>query len=620
MSIGPSSPNWLSIGNYGITSDMDSARYYAQNATASAISYANSLRDALTNLAPDVITPEFPTVGGAPAIEATEAPELAEISLNFPSAPSDFSHTLSIDTLFPEMFDEDPPALIIPAVPTAPTDSAPSAPALATIDDVPDFPGVTLPSAPSLLGVNTYKFDGVDIPSFSEDIPELQVAAPSIVSYAPGSQYTSALLTSAVDTLRDQIDNGGTGLTAEAETALWNQAREREAISAADALLELDRLEVLGYSMPTGVYLDSRLKITTEMHARTVSLSRDIAIENARLMVETGRQALAQAVQLESTLLNYNNQIEQRAFDSARYETEAAVSIYNARVQAYAAFIDAYRVKVATYEAQIRGEMAKVEAYTAEMQAEQVKANVNASLVQQYATQVNASLAEIEIYKASVDAINAKAEIEKIKSEIYAEQIRGYVAKINGYTAQIEGFKSVVAAEATKQDAYKTKVDAYGVKVAAASKNIDSRIEEYKARLAAKTAEWQGYVAKVNSEGERARAISYQNSASIDAYKGAVAAEASYNEVLTKQWQASLEQAQRVAEIGVSAAKANGELAATTRSLGLDAAKVGAQVSAQIAAAALNAVSFSGSVSSSTSESNSASQSVSHSTSYDADF
>jgi len=620
MAIGPSTPDWRTIGNYGITADMDSARTYAANAANTAISYANALKTALSNLTPEVITPVFPTVGGAPALTPTAAPELADISLDFPSAPTVFDGALSIDALLPEAFDDDPPQLIFPAAPATFTGSIPDAPALGTINDVPDFPGVSLPAAPSLLSVSTYRFGGVDIPTFSDDIPELQVAAPSVVSYTPGSQYTSGLLTSATNTLQDWIDNGSTGLTKAEETALWNRAREREAIATADALLELDRLEVLGYSIPTGVYLDSRLKITTEMHARTVSLSREITVENARLMVENGRQALAQAVQLESTLLNYNNQIEQRAFESARFETEAAVSIYNARVQAYAAFIDAYRIKVAAYEAKIRGELAKVEAYSAEMQAEQVKANVNTSLVQQYATQVNAALAEIEVYKASVDAINAKAEIEKIKSEIYAEQIRAYVANINAYTAQVEGFKSVVAAEATKQDAYKSRVDAYGIQVSAAYKAIEARIEEYKAKLAAKTTEWQGYIARVDGEGEKARALAYQNTATIDAYKGAVAADAAYNELLTKQWQVAIEQAQRVAEIGVSAAKANGELAATTRSLGLDAAKVGAQVSAQLAAAALNAVSFSGSVSSSVSESNSASQSVSHSTSYDADF
>ena len=88
-----------------------------------------------------------------------------------------------------------------------------------------------------------------------------------------------------------------------------------------------------------------------------------------------------------------------------------------------------------------------------------------------------------------------------------------------------------------------------------------------------------------------------------------MASTSAYNEVLVKQWQVSLDQAQRTAEIGINTAKANAELYITTRSLALDAAKTGAQVSAQIGAAAMNAVNFSGTVSSS--EAYSASESLS---------
>jgi hypothetical protein len=54
--------------------------------------------------------------------------------------------------------------------------------------------------------------------------------------------------------------------------------------------------------------------------------------------------------------------VEQRFFDSCKYATEAGVSIYNAKVQAYAAFVDAFKARIAVYEATIRGELAKVDA------------------------------------------------------------------------------------------------------------------------------------------------------------------------------------------------------------------------------------------------------------------
>jgi hypothetical protein len=85
--------------------------------------------------------------------------------------------------------------------------------------------------------------------------------------------------------------------------------------------------------------------------------------------------------------------------------------------------------------------------------------------------------------------------------------------------------------------------------------------------------------------------------------------------VLTKQWQATIEQAARIAEIGVSTAKANAELYITVRQSAIEAAKVGATVSAQLGAAALNAINWSSTDSSSKSESKSTSESSVDSTS-----
>ena len=140
-------------------------------------------------------------------------------------------------------------------------------------------------------------------------------------------------------------------------------------------------------------------------------------------------------------------------------------------------------------------------------------------------------------------------------------------------------------------------------------------LKAFEGQLAAKNAEYDGYKAAVSGEAARVDAIAKTSGVQADAYKSRVESIGAYNETLTKQWAATIDQQERIAEIGVSAAKANAELYITTRSLALDAAKTGAQVAAQIGAAALNAVNYSSSVSSSKSygESNSASNSGSNS-------
>lgn len=579
--------------------------------------YLVALAAATVGVNPPTITPVWPSTPPAPTLAGTTLPTFEQVVWQMPNMPTPFSGSLTLGDYLPAPFDTNPPVLSYGTAPADFTEALPTAPGVDVSYTMPTL-SLTLPSPPSLLSISTYTFGGLTLPTpISGDIPELSVVAPTVVEYIPGSMYTSSLLQNAQSILQDYIVNGGTALPPAVEEALWNRGRDREYRAQADAIAELERMEALGYAFPPGVYINARTKISTEMGYVATTLSREIAIENAKLEQENIKWAMQSAIQLEGQLIQYNNQVEQRLFEAAKYATEAGIQIYNAKVQAYAAYLDAYKTKVNIYEAQIRAELAKVEAYKAEMEAESVKAQVNTALVQQYKTQVDAALANVEVFKAEVSAIQLKAEIEKMKIEIFGEQVKAYGAKVNAYTAGVEGFRAKVGAEASKQDAFRSQVQAYAAQVEAGAKVIEAKIDEYKANIDAKTAEWEGYKAAAAAESSKAQAITAGNQALAESYKAEVTAVSSYNEVLTKQWQVAVDQAQRTAEIGIQAAKANAELYTTTRSLALEAAKVGAQVSAQIGAAALNSAnwSWSESTSDSTSLSNSVSNSISSSTS-----
>jgi len=583
--------------------------------------YLVSLANATVGLSPPVISPVFPSTPTAPPLLTSTPPDMQEVIWQIPDLPAPFSGSLDLGTYLPEPFDATPPVLSYGTAPADFVEALPDAPGVNMDFVTPDLT-VTLPAPPSLLSINTYAFGGVSFPTIDTTVPTLNIAAPSVVPYVPGSLYTSSLLSAAQSTLERFIVDGGTALPPAIEEALWGRARDREYRTQADAISELDRMEGLGYSAPPGVYMSARTRIATEMGYTATTLSREIAIENAKLEQENIGEALKVATQLEGQMIQYRNAVEQRLFESVKYATEAGVQVYNAQVQAYAAYLDAYKTKVAVYEAQIRAELGKVEAYKAQMEAESVKAQINTALVEQFKAQITAALANVEVFKAEVAAIQTKAEIEKMKIEIFGEQVKAYASKVNAYTAGVEGFRAKVQAEASKQDAFKSQVEAYSAQVDAGAKVIGAKIEEFKARIDAKNTEWEGYKAASAGQAARAQAIASVNSSLAESYKAESMAISSYNEVLTKQWQVSIDQAERIVEIGVSAAKANAELYTTTRGLALEAAKVGAQVSAQIGAAALNSANWSwsesdsNSVSDSTSRSSSTSSSVSTSTSY----
>jgi len=587
---------------------------YAENQINAAHEYIRQLGLVAGELIPPNIEAQWPEIDAAPAPVTTLPPQMQDVVWEMPAAPTEFTGSLDIGDYMPEPFDEDPPELIFGTAPTAPTDAIPDAPGVDFTYDEPTL-DLTLPAPPDLLSLNVQTFDGITVPTIDFDVPELTIEEPTIREYTPGEDYTSGLLTAIQNELLDRIQNGGTGLPPDVEEAIWNRGREREYKSQQDAITSLERMESLGYMMPPGIYLDARLKLETEMNYNAANISREIMIAQAELEQKNIAQALENAIGLEAKLMDYTNAVEQRLFEAARYATEAGIAIYNAKVQAYSAYVDAYKAKVAIYEAQVRAELTKVEAFKAEVEAELAKAQVNRALVDQYKAQVEASLANVEVFKAQILLIQSKADIEKLKVEIFGEQVRAYGARINAYTAGVEGYRAEIGAEATKQEAYTARVRAYGAEVDAQTKAIEARIQEFTARLRAKEVEWEGYKAEAEAQSSRARATASYNESLATAYRAEVSATSAYNDAITKQWQVAVDQAQRVTEIGVSTAKANAELYITTRSLALDAAKVGAQVSAQLGAAALSVMNLSESYSSSENYQGSESRSNSTSTS-----
>jgi hypothetical protein len=587
---------------------------YAQGRVTVVDRFIDSLTNAVLTLSPPPITPIFPDGASAPAVDIPTPPEFSTPVWTAPGFPKELAAILDVSDLEIGTFDDNPPVINYGTAPTANFGEMPDAPTVNLDYKDPEL-SITLPQRPNLLSLDVRKFSGLNLPTFDAADPVLTAIEPSVVPYQPGAQYTSALLTGLKRTLEDRITTGGTGLTQEVENAIWDRGREREARSYADSVAQLDEMEGLGYSFPPGAFLAARAKIITEMDYVNRGHSREVMIKSAELMLDNVKHALTTSVQLEGQLIDYNNAVEQRLFESARYATEAGVSIYNAKVQAYGAMVDAYRAKVGVYEARIRAEVSRVDAYRAEIAAEEAKASINRALVDQYKAEIEAALSGIEIYKAEIAGIQAKAEIERTKVMIFGEQVRGYTAQINAYTAGVEGFRATVQAEQTKQQVYQSQIEAFTARVNAQSRIIDTRIEAYKGAIAGKTAEYDGYRAAVAGESARVDAIAKTNGVLADAYKSRVEAAGTYNEVLTKQWAATLDQNARISDIGINAAKANAELYISSRSLALEAAKTGAQVAAQIGSAALNAVNFSGSVSSSQSYGESNNASVSDSTS-----
>lgn len=597
---------------------------YAHDRVTAVDGFLSGLTAQVLTLVAPTITPVFPTVQTAPAPAVAAEPVVTNPVFVAPGIPAAFTTVLVTGDLDIQPFDTQPPTLVYGTAPPPFAGALPDAPSVNLQFTYPEL-SVTLPAAPPLLSVDTIAFNAPTLPVLTAQAPDtIWLTPPQITNYTPGSQYTSALLTDLKTYLQGVISNGTSGLTRPGEEAIFARGLEKEAYNQADALLKIDQMEGLGYMFAPGIWLDARLKIIQQTDAAQRGYAREVTAQSVQLNLDQIKDALQNAVGIETQLINYNNQVEQRLFEAAKYVTEAGVSIYNAKVQAYQAMTTVYATKIEAYKAQVQAALTVVEIYKAQIEAERVKAEINVETIKLYEAQISAAMTNVEIWKAELSGIQIKADIEKTKVQLFGEFVQAYGMQVNAYSANVEAYKATLQAEATKQQVYSSQVDAYSALVTSRVKVLDARIETFKAQISAKELEYEGYKTAVAGASAQVDAEVRTQGLLVDMYRANISSTQSYNELLTKQWQVALDQSERVAQIGVSAAESQAQLYVSTRGLALEAAKASAQVSAQIAAAGINAVNYSGSVSSSesygvsTSTSTSASGGSSYSTSLSA--
>lgn len=569
-----------------VTQAFDQATAYALSATDKAESFLNALNS--TVYAPPTLSVTWSSLA-APSIDALpETPTLPTITFVTPG-PLPTELALVEPSITIDDFNEAAPVV---ADLTAPTISYGSAPLVPNVGEVlvPDAPALSFPDAPSQLSISVVGFGGLNLREDwldrLEDMPILDLVAPTPFSYARGPEYASALLDSLKTTLHQRMQ-GGTGLNSAVEQAIWARGRDRETLIALANENDITRQsEALGFQLPPGV-LAAQIRQAQQVYYDKLSgLSRDVMVKQAELEQQNLKDTIAAGMQLEGQLIDYSYKLEQIAFETAKTYAENALQVHNAALEQYKALLQAYQTYASVYREIIQAELAKVEVYKAQLDAEKTKADINKSLVDAYKAEIEASMAQVEIYRAQVSAAQTLVQLEQAKIGAAGEQIKAYVAQVNAETAKVEAYKAQVGAEATKVDMYRTKAQAFSAKVGAQAERARAEISRYSALYQAKASEWDGYRAKVGAEQARIQALGLQSNALLDGYRAAAAATTAKAEMQTKIWETQIRQYEAGQNITLQAAKINADNLMTANNARLDAAKVGAQVFAQLASSA----------------------------------
>lgn len=604
----------------------ENSQTYATIAFNGAIAFLNEIAGIAQTVSdlPDV-SPEMGEVSTTlTPIVIPDAPVRPEgMALNLAPPPAEpVLDTVAVADLGPAPdFSAQAPVVDL-AIP-APAPLSETLPVAPTLDPValPEAFEVTLPATPTLIGLQLPDVPTLDLPTFDVALPAVPMA-PDVGSFAfVEERYASALLDDLRARLLEWVDGAATGLDPAVERAIWTRAREREADANQRKLRELSRdFARRGFTKPQGALSVALSDALQEIQHRDADLSREIMVKQAELEQSNRHFAFEQAWQVESGLIQYANQIAQRAFEAARFALQIALEVFQAQAAQYEAQIKGVALQVDVFKARLQAELAKLDIFRAQIEAQKLVGEINTQLTEQYKAQLLGVQALADIYKARVEAANVIAEINKAAISAYAERVRAYGEAVRAKAAEYDGYATRVKAEVSKVDVFRAQADAYRsqvegfsalVSAKAAEKTLELKIKQ-EAPIDLFKARTEAFRTQVGAESERVRALGAIYQADAQVFSARTQADSARASAEATIYRAESDVNVAEAQIRIEAAKANISKLMSQVQLLSENVRAGAQVSAQLAAAALSQINISTGTSASSSVSSSISRSDSN--------
>lgn len=552
--------------------------------------------------------------------DAPTPPTLTDIEFNAPAKPST---TLPAD-----------PTVMIPSPPTLGLIPEPGSPPTLSQVAIPDYISQPLPEVPTLEQLSLPTAPDVNLEQFSLERPDFQNPLPYLYDndYIRNANEARAAIFDTVDdsfyaaeaefNLRNAegaktnqrlgaMLDGGTGLPAPVEQALFDRAINREEVSSEQAVAQASQeWAARGFTLPGSTLLARVSEARQNNRTARAQLNREILIqvhtqeiENLRFSVQQGIALQGQMFDQYIRLHDAGRQMADRAFDVAR-------AIFDARLEVFRTELQIYQADIAAFAEKVKIELAKLEVFRSQLEAQRILGEINEQEVRLYEAQLRGVLAGVEVFKAEVEGANAQIRAQTNQLEQFKITVDAYVARLQGERTKFDIFDTTVRAEESKVRVFEAQVSAYAQQIAAYRAEVEAEAARTNAigslnenRTRAYAAEAQGWssvanydIANLNAEVEVLRANVQKYTGLLGAEEARVRGEARNAEIQFQQ-----NQAQITASIkAVDQAIAQLQLAST---LGLEATKTTAQVNAQLAASAMSGISVSAGISESSSRS-----------------
>ena len=465
-----------------------------------------SVMDALAKVLPeDEKEPNMPRAPDAPAL-SINLPEQPTASLTAPdigNAPNAPSIDAALGALDMSGLDipaaPDFPTLNLPAAPTMRDIALPAEPVVDGTVDFPDKPDMALPEMDALLPITIPEFQFPELPDFDGKVPTLDAQPPEVFINWAEPEYASELYDELVAKIREWL-KGGTGLPPEVEDELFSRARERDSKETERAVqAAFTDWAARGFTMPPGMLAAQVNAAREEGRLKAAELNRDILIEAAKWEIENIRVAVQQGIALEQLSMNLWENAIKRLFEVARFNAEALMNAFNARIALFNAQMQGFGALVQLYKARLDGALAKLTAYKTAVEAQQAIGQLNQQKVEIFKAKLQAVHTSAEIFSTLMRGAEIKAGIIAKEYDAYRTRIQAYAEQIGAEKVKFDAYRAQVDGETAKAHMFEASTRAYAETVRAISTKADLKIKQQQLKLDSARLKIQGFEAQVSA-------------------------------------------------------------------------------------------------------------------------
>ncbi len=485
-----------------VDSQIELSQTRANSATADANTFLSGLMNAATlgapaigDLAPGNVSMSVNAIATVAPDRPTAAIDSIKDKIGLP--PTDVFATTTFETSFPTIDEKTitAPIISLPDAPTFTTEVSADKPLIAEVFNA-QAPVEQAPDA--LTGIGNYTIPSppsVSVVDFGEPLPSYTLTIPPLTFSYVEVEYLSDLKDALTAKLLSDVENGGTGLSAAVEEAIWERTRERDEDDYQDAADKLDsRWAGKGFSLPDGVLTELHQKLIIDYRNKREEVNRDIMIKQAELAQVNTHFAITSSLSLEQLELNHANEIANRALKAEEASVNFGIAYHNLKVTDYNIQLEKGKVQAIIQNSQLEAEKLKLEEYRTSLLESEAKGKLDRDLLAKYNLDLERYQKFLNLFQSEQGAVQTALGIEGLKIDFYnsnitefrsrleaqSKQAELYIAQTEGELGKVKVYEAELSAERTRVDTLRLQVD---TELAKLKQSIDLQELELRAFL-----------------------------------------------------------------------------------------------------------------------------------------